>query len=549
MKRWIIAAVITSLVAAAGCGRGERPVPAATEAFDDSTPRPGGTLFRRLESDVATLNPVQVTSRTDRLVVEYLFTPVIQLDSNLMPIPGLAESWDISSDGRQYTFKLSEKATFSDGRPVRASDVLFTLRKIVDPQSDAAQIATNFDQVDLSRSKVVDDHTLVVTLREPLAPQLISFNDVLVLPEHVYGKGDFKKDFTSAAIGSGPYVLVRREPGKEVVVQRRKDYWGEQPHVDTVVFKVITSSTTAWNAVRVGDVDETMVQSDIWLREHADPALLKKLDFPRFYSLSYNYIGWNAQNPLFADKRARRALSMCVDVKSIITNLYGGTARAVTGPFVPDQWAFNPDVPSLEYNPDAAKQIFTSLGWLDTNKDGVIDKGGKPFKFDMMIISGSGSATAIAQMLQSTLKTIGVEMNIVVVDSTIAIQRTIYTSNYDAIYMSWDLTPDPDLYPVFHSSQIPPHGQNYVFYNNREADRLIVEARRELNQSKRAALYKQLHVIIADDQPYTWISQPSLKWAVNRRVKNVKPSTGLGLFSWYPAEFDWWIAAPPRTGT
>lgn len=524
-------------------------MPTATAVLDDSTPRPGGTLYRRLDSDVATLNPVQQTSRTDRLVVEYLFTPVVNLDINLIPIPGLAESWDISADGRQYTFKLNPKATFSDGRPVRASDVLFTLRKIMDPQSDAAQIATNFDQVDLSRTKVVDEHTLLVTLREALAPQLGSFNDVLVLPEHVYGKGDFKKDYTSTAVGSGPYVLVRRDPGNEVVVQRRKDYWGDSPYIDTVTFKVITSGITAWNAVRVGDVDETMVQSDIWMREHTDAALVKKLDFLRFYSLTYNYIGWNARNPLFADKRARRALAMCVDVKSIITNLYGGTARAVTGPFVPDQWAFNPDVPAVEYNPDAAKQIFTSLGWLDTDKDGIIDKVGKPFKFDMMLISGSASATAIAQMLQSTLKNIGVEMNIVVVDFTIAIQRTIYTSNYDAVYMSWDLPPDPDLYPLFHSSQIPPHGQNYVYYANREADRLIEEARREMSQSKRAALYKQLHAVIAGDQPYTWISQPSLKWAVNRRVKGVKPSNGLGLFSWYPGEFDWWIAAPPRTGT
>jgi peptide/nickel transport system substrate-binding protein len=140
-------------------------------------------------------------------------------------------------------------------------------------------------------------------------------------------------------------------------------------------------------------------------------------------------------------------------------------------------------------------------------------------------------------------------MNIVVVDMTIAIQRTIYTGNYESVYMSWDLDPDPDVYPLFHSSQFPPRGQNYVYYANPAADRLIESGRRELNQSKRTDIYQELHVVLADDQPYTWITQPSLKWAVNRRVRGVKLSNGFGLFGWYPGPFEWWIAAPPPTGS
>jgi peptide/nickel transport system substrate-binding protein len=149
-------------------------------------------------------------------------------------------------------------------------------------------------------------------------------------------------------------------------------------------------------------------------------------------------------------------------------------------------------------------------------------------------------------MFQEALKGIGVDMKLEVVDFTIAVQRTVYSSNFDAIYMSWDLSPDPDLFPIFHSSQMPPHGQNYVGYLNKDADRLIEEGRRAMDQSKRADIYKQLHTIIADDQPYTWITQPSLKWAVNRRIKGVKTSNGFGLFSWYPGELEWWVTAPPR---
>jgi peptide/nickel transport system substrate-binding protein len=544
VKRWIAASAVLAVLAAGGCGQ-ERPRPGAGAKPSASEPQPGGTLYRRLESDIVTLNPVLATSRYDRLVTDYIFTPLVHLDENLTPIPGLARQWEITPDGRQYTFELNEKATFSDGKPVRASDVIFTLRRIVDPQSEAATVAAGFELVDLSRSRPIDDHTVVIGFREAMASQLVQFNNLLVLPEHVYGKGDFRHDYNDVAVGSGPYVLARRQTGKEIVVNRRKEYWGKHPYIDTVVFKVIVNTATAWSAVRRGDVDETPMQSDVWVREHTNPTLLRTLEFPRFYMLAYNYIGWNGRNPLFADKRVRRALSMCVDVKSIINNLFGGTARAMTGPFVPDQWSYNPDVTAIEYDPEGAKKIFTSLGWLDTNGDGVLDKGGRPFEFDL-IITGGASATAIAQMLQASLKSIGVEMGILVVDPAVAIQRTIFSTNYEAAYLSWELDPDPDPYALFHSSQFPPRGQNFVFCSNPDADRLIEQARKELDQSKRSDLYRQLHAVLADDQPYTWINQPSLKWAINRRVKGVRASKGWGLFGWYPGPFDWWIEQPAR---
>ncbi|HEY3056692.1 MAG TPA: ABC transporter substrate-binding protein [Thermoanaerobaculia bacterium] len=539
MKRWLAASVV-AIALLGGCLRSERATGPAGTA-EDTSPQRGGTLYRRLETDVVSMNPILATTRYDRLVANYLFTPLVNYDDELRIIPALAESWTISPDGREYTFHLNQKATFSDGTPVRAGDVLFTLRKIVDPQSEAVQIASSFEQADVTRSRVVDEHTVVIAFRESLASQLSQFNNLLVIPEHVYGRGNFRNDYNMDATGSGPYRLMSRVPGKEIIVRRRGDYWGTQPYIDTVVVKVITNETTAWNAVQRGDVDETMLHSDIWMRARSDPALTKKLDFRQFYGLAYNYIAWNERNPLFADKRTRRALSMCLDVPSIIKNLYAGTARALNGHFVPDQWAYNPDVPVIPYDPPAAKQIFTSMGWLDTNGDGIIEKDGKPFKFDLLITAGSVQALTIGQLYQNALKGIGIDAEISVLDGATAIQR-ILAGNYEAAYLSWDLDPDPDPFGLFHSSQIPPRGQNIVYYANPQADRLMEQARHELDIGKRADLYKQLQVILADDQPYTWVNQPAVKWAVNRRVRNVRDGKGFGLFLWYPGELDWWIS-------
>lgn len=508
---------------------------------DDSTPRDGGTLLRRLETDIGGLNPVIASSRYDRYVNAYLFTPIVQLDKNLNVAPGLASEWEISKDGLLYTFKLNDKATFSDGTPVRASDVVFTLRKIADPASEALQIAGSFEFLDLSKTRAIDEHTVQVGFTQPLASQLVRFNDVQVLPERVYSKGNFRNDYNSTAVGSGAYRLVRRVPNREIVMERRDDYWQTRPPIKTVVFKIIADHGTAWNAMKTGDVDETLITSDTYMREQGNPAHRGKIDFERFYSLNYNYIAWNNRHPLFADKRVRRAMSMCMPIESIVRDLYHGTARAMNGHFMPEDWAYNPTVPVIRHDPAGAKALLAEVGWRDSNGDGVLDKNGKPFKFALIIMTGNPVTRQLGQMVQSELKAIGVDVELQLLDGATAIGQ-LQRGNYQALYSGWDLDPDPDPYALFHSSQVPPRGQNFVFYSNPQADRLIVAARRELDQAKRKELYQQLHAVLSEDQPYTWMIQSSAKWALSSRVRNAEISRGFGFFLWDPGELGWWLA-------
>lgn len=541
---------VTCLAAVAlcfACSRDERRVerPEPPPVVNDR-PQDGGTLVRRLDVDIVTLNPVRGTTRYERYVHNYLFTPIVYLDHNLQPIPGLAKSWKISDDGLLYRFELDEKATFADGTPVRASDVVFTLRKIVDPATEAPQIHGSFEKIDIPRTRALDDHTVEVAFREPLATQLTRFNDVFVIPEHIYSKGDFRNDFNDTAVGSGPYRLVKREAGKEIVVERRDDFRGDKPHIQTVVFKVISDHGIAFNALKRGELDETMIASDTWLRERTNPALTRAIDFQRFYTLNYNYIAWNGRHPLLSDKRVRRALAMCIPLESVVQDLYHGTARAMSGPFTPDEYAYNPNVPVLRYDPEGATKLLASAGWSDKDGDGVLEKGNRKFALDLLVMPGSTTTSQFAQMIQSELKKIGVQLEIVTMDGAMAIQR-ILAGNYQAAYLGWDLDPDPDPYALFHSSQFPPQGQNIVFYSNPEADRLIDAARREFDQTKRKEMYWRLHEVLAEDQPYAWTIQASVKWGINKRVRGVKTSRGYGLYVWYPGELDWWIPRDQRT--
>ena len=529
------------------CACGAEPPETAATRASTSVSRDGGTLYRRLEADLATLNPIAANSTYDRYVANYLFTPLIHFDRELRPAPALATSWEISTDGRRYRFTLDQRATFSDGTPVRASDVIFTLKKIADPKSGAVQIAGAFELLDLTNTRALDAHTIEIAFRERLATQLTSFHDVFVLPEHVYAKGSFRDDFHARAIGSGPYRLARREIGKEIRLERRSDYWAAPPHIQTVVFKVVNDHTTAFNALTIGELDETRITSDRWLRDRNDPALSRAIEFRAIYSLNYNVIAWNNRRPVLRDAQVRRALAMCVPLDAIIRDLFGGTARPVTGPFTPDEWACNPAVKPVSYNPAEARRILASRGFGDHDGDGILDRSGKPLAFDFVVIAGNAATSQLGQMLQAEWKKIGADVQIVTLDGAAAIQR-IMAGNYDAAYLGWDLDPDPDPYALFHSSQVPPRGQNIVQYANADADQLIERARRELHQPTRKVLYWRLHEILAADQPYTWTVQVTSKWAMSKRLRGVETSRTTGFFSWYPGELGWWLAtdAPAR---
>lgn len=539
MRRPPVILLLFTCTLIVSCRQGE---PTRRPNEKHTLPSDGGTLVRRLSDDVKTLNPVRASTEAERYVANYLFTPLIYLDSKLQPIPGLAQSWTHSPDGRIYWFVLDKRATFSDGQPVRARDVVFTLRKSIATSSDAAQSAGVFSQLDSDKTRELDAHTVEVVFREPLGDRLVRFNRLLVLPSHVYAVGKFRDDFNASAVGSGPYKLVRQGRG-EIVIERREDYWRERPRIATVVFKVIKDDDVAWKAVQTGVIDETYITSEMWHRAQNDRDRYQKIRFERFYTMNYTFIAWNGQHPLFRDRRIRRALSMCVPTKDIIDKVYHGTARPLTGPFMPESYAYNPAVAPVPYDPAAAKQLLASLGWSDHDGDGLLDKDGKAFAFEMLFATGNKANSDFGQIFAADLRKIGVAMQPRSVDGATR-SSMVMDGKFDAAYLSFDVGPEPDLYSKFHSSQTPKAGLNFVHYSNPEADRLITDAQNEPDRAIRQVLFRRLHKVLADDLPYTWIMQVQMKWAVANDLRGVEHSQGYGLFRWFPGEFAWWRESP-----
>jgi peptide/nickel transport system substrate-binding protein len=521
-----IAAVFAfATVALFGCSGEKRP----------AHPAAPNRLIRRLESDVNTLNYVLQTSDYERYVLQYLYDPLVDLDENLRAIPGLATSWEVGDGGRSYTLHLDPRATFDDGTPLRASDVVFTLNRIV--SANSPQFSSWFDGLDTAATKAIDDHTVRVVFKTPLVTRLYSFN-IGVLPEHVYAKGNFATDFNQRVVGCGPYRLVKRETGRTLTLARRDHYWRAQPPIAEVIFRVITDDQVAWKAVQRGDVDETYVGTDLWAREKDRPEVREKLQFVTFYDLTYNCMPWNEHDPLFADVRVRRALGMMFDRNAVIARLYKGQGRAISGPFTPDQWAYDASVKPLPYDPAAAVKLLAEAGWRDSDHDGVLDRNGKKFEFEIAYPAGNKPGAEQSQVLQQSLRTIGIVANIAPADAATFFDR-VMKGQFQATFMAWAVDPDPDPYSLFHSSQVPPKGLNVVGYSNPATDKLLVAGREEFDPAKRVAIYHQIHRQLAEDQPYLWTAQVSRKWAVAKRVKNVKVSKGFGLFNWWPGALGW----------
>jgi len=473
---------------------------------------------------------------SERYVAHYLFTPLVYLDEHNHPVPGLAERWEISDDRRVYTFHLNPRATYSNGTPVHASDVVFTLEKIKD-SVNASEFASSFEHLDLKGTKAIGTTTVLVVFRTALATQLESFAEVRVLPEAVYGKGAFRDDFHDRAIGSGPYTLAVRESGR-IVVERREHYWRDKPHIQRVVFRVIDDFGTAWRALKIGEVDESYVPSVAWERERTTPDVLRRrLAFREFLAPSYTCVAWNARRSLLRDKRVRRALAMSVDANKFVA-LHSGTARPLTGPFTLGHDAYNRAVPPIPYAPQEAKRMLAELGWRDTDGDGVLDKAGTAFRFTLLV--PNKSTESYAALIQAAMKRVGIIVDLQTMDFASALDR-IQSNNYDATYYTWNLDADPDLYTLFHSSQRSETGNNFVWYSNAEVDSLLERARVATDAATRRALQHRIHEIIADEQPYSWYMQVTSKWGFAEKVHGVRVSPLAGLFLWYPGEFDWWL--------
>lgn len=539
---------MAALVALAACrARPEAAAPAATPApaaLDESADGPvreGGTLRRRLVGEPTTLNAVLQSSLPEALVLAYVQRNLFDFDARLELRPSLAERMDVSSDGREYVITLRSGPTWEDGRDVTARDAVFTIRKIVDPEIPAPVFKSLFD--DLESVEELDSRRFRVRFRAPYAFRAMAFV-FPPLPEHRFAGQAFlgAKD-NRAPLSNGPYRFVSWKAGESVELEGNPKAWGPRGHFDRVVFRILPDNTTAYRALTSSSLDEDQLDSTLVLRARADPAFASCCRLVEFYNLDWSYVALNNRSPFFADARVRRALTMLSDRASIARNLYRGSARVISGPWAPGSPAYDGALAPLAFDPAAARALLAEAGWRDSNGNGTLDREGREFVFELLVSAGSEIGRQVDEMLAAELARSGVTARVRTLEWAAFVEK-VDAGDFEAASLAWAaVDPNPDPYPYWHSSQCPPSGLNNGCYRNPEADRLMVEARRELDPAARNALFHRLHAIFREDAPAIFLVNSTQKFGFDRRVRGLTTSP-LGLFGIWPGPVGWW-AAPP----
>lgn len=504
-------------------------------AQSDRLPQDGGWLITQLNGEPATLNPITATDAYASNINDYIYESLLKRDEKTLRLtPVLADSWEVSDDHLLYTFHLKKGIEWQDGKPFTARDILFSFERIRDPKVDAASLRNYYQ--DIEKLEVLDDHTVRFRYRMPYFRALEFCGGLPIVPAHLFKEGE---DFNQHPIGrqplgTGPYRMLRWDTGKEIVLVKDNAYWGEKPHLDRIVFKIITDSTVALQVLKQGGLDLMSLRPIQWVKQTQSRRFSESFQKLKYYLPSYSYIGWNQRRPLFADRRVRLAMTMLVDRETILKRILFGLGTVVTGTFYINSPENDPNIKPYPFDPAAATELLRSAGWVDRNSEGILQKDGIPFVFEFVISAGSKFAEQLATILQENLKDVGIRMEIRKLEWAVFVQR-IEEHNFDACTLAWSLSWETDPYQLWHSSQAGEKGSNFVGFRNEEADRLMEAARREFDPEKRVKMYRRFSEILHEEQPYTFLFTTEALVAVERRFRNVQVYP-MGL-----SPREWWV--------
>lgn len=412
------------------------------------------------------------------------------------------------------TFYLRKNVRWHDGYPFTAEDVKFTYDTIMDEKTMTVR-RPMFELV--QHVNILDPYRVQVVYKKPFSPSLESWG-IGMIPKHILEGQDINTaPFNRHPIGTGPFKFKEWIADEKITLIANEDYFEGRPYLDQISYRIIPESSLAEMEFAVEGVDYYEPQPHQVRRFLQDDryAVYRRL------SNAYTYIGWNQRVDLFKDKRVRQALTYATDRQKIVENILYGLGVVSTGPFPPQMWYFNPHVKPLEYNLDKARELLAESGWKDTDGDGILDKDGKPFKFSLITNNGNVARQNIAVLVQRQLKELGIQVEIALYEWAVFIRDRINTRNFEACVLGWSLGLDPDIYEIWHSSQIK-DGFNFVGYQNPEVDALIEAGRTEYDREKRKEIYRKIQALIYEDQPYTFLYVPEEIAALHKGEFKIK---------------------------
>jgi len=516
--------MLLSALTVAACSPEEPKRTAAGSAA--AAPVYGDIMVEGSIGDASNLIALLSSDSTSHGISALIFNGLIKYDKDVNVVGDLAESWEISKDGLVITFRLRRGVRWHDGHPFTAEDVLYTYRVTVDPKTPTAYAG---DFLKVKKAEVLDSHTFRVTYDKPFAPALMSWS-VGILPRHLLeGKDITTSPLGRRPVGTGPYRFKEWVTGQKIVLVSNPDYFEGRPYIDGYILRIIPDTATMFLELRANGIDRMGLTPLQYTRQTENNLFRNRYNKFRYLSFAYTYLGYNLKNPLFADKRVRQAIAYAVNREEIIGGVLLGLGKPATGPYKPGTWTYNPNVRMYPYDPKKARALLAEAGWQDANGDGIIEKDGQPFAFEIITNQGNEIRAKCAEIIQQRLAEVGIRVKIRVVEWAAFVKDFINKRKFDATILGWTIPMEPDLFDVWHSSKTGQEELNFISYNNAEVDDLIVKARETFDRAVQKRCYDRIQEIFAEEQPYLFLYVPDALPIINARFRGVETAPlGIG---------------------
>jgi len=488
-------------------------------------PARGGVFIEGVAGNPQYINPILCQyNEVDRDLCALIFSGLLKLDENGAWQPDLAESWEVGPSSDVYTFTLRSDARWHDGLRVTADDVLFTVQLMQDPDLPVLP-----DLAALWRSVIatkVDERTVVFQLSQPYAafPDYVTIRWFGVIPKHYwerYTPAEIPNaQLNTQPIGSGRFKLVEidsQHARLEPVLQQ----FAQPPYLDALEFRFFPDYPSILAAAEAGEVHGvSRILPEYQKQAEAIPNLqLFTSPLPGYTMALFNFDATNA--PFLSEKSVRQALAYGLDRDKLLKDIIPGVGLQADSPILPNTWAYNPDIPKYPYDPEKGAKLLEKAGWVDTDNDGIREKDGRKLAFTILSDDAPHSI-AVAQALAHDWARLGVSVTPQPISFSAMMSDFLASRKFDAALVSVELIGDPDPYPLWHSSQISPKGQNFGGWNNREADVLMEQARLNSDQEVRRQLYFEFQRIFATDLPALLLYYPLYTYGASTSVRNME---------------------------
>jgi len=482
------------------------------------------------------INPILARRDVDRDLVALIFNGLTKVNDRLEIVPDLAQRWRVSADGRTYTFDLRHDVVWHDGVPFTADDVVFTVRAMQEQYFQGPdQLANLWRTVQVEK---VNRYSVRFILKEPFTP-FLDYTTIGILPAHLLADVPAillpQQPFNLKPIGTGPFEVseVHLDQGY-MILKANPAYFGPPPRMRQVEFQFYPDRSSIWAAYdqrAVTGIGGLLPQELTAVRGHPSLAL-HSAPLSRETLIFFNLT--NPEAPFLAEREVRQALLYALDRQRLIDQVLGGQGILAHSVVLPNTWAYYSELPRYAYDPQHARSLLEQAGWhypssaeLPSDLVGgawVRWRQGVALEFTLLVDGANATHIRLAQEIVRQWAKIGVRVH---VEQGLN-QERLRMGRFMAALVDCELGPDPDPYPLWHSTQAGGRGQNYTGFSNREADELMEKGRQITDVERRKQLYHRFQEIWAQELPALPLYHPIYNYALDQGIGGVQ----LGLMRW-----------------